>query len=273
MKLPPWFSWLRDSPWLFVLVGAVLALISLTHHAEFWGATFVFVEGVPLQLLGYGGIVLLVCGFVLGTVRLARHSPIRARPLLGTSAIYNESRRMVERCPSDEVIRATSISTKLPGDHEEDRPDVEAYLYTIASRCAEAKREGKNLLYKTVFGFGPRTADDPPEHKQRSITKRLDQFVLARAEDRLIMKYIETDWSLDVLITGQAEMLIAFPTLPADRHLQLGLKIENRAFVAQAIRWYDDCVLADAKDVTWRPSATVAVQDGVAVPSLSPATG
>jgi hypothetical protein len=201
-------------------------------------------------------------------VRLARHSPIRARPLLGTSAIYNESRRMVERCPSDEVIRATSISTKLPGDHEEDRPDVEAYLYTIASRCAEAKREGKNLLYKTVFGFGPRTADDPPEHKQRSITKRLDQFVPARAEDRLIMKYIETDWSLDVLITGQAEMLIAFPTLPADRHLQLGLKIENRAFVAQAIRWYDDCVLADAKDVTWRPSATVAVQDGVAVPSL-----
>jgi hypothetical protein len=266
------YKWLLSSPWLFLLVGTVLVLVSITKQIVLWETKFVFAEGQTLHYLGYGGGILFIAGVALGTLSLVRASPIQAKPLIGPSAIYIEARRMVERCKGYEIIRATSISTVLPGDDESEHPDVEAYLSTIASKCAEAKRCGMNLLYKTVFGFAGDANGVPPVHKMKSIDKRRELFAAGRADDRLVMKYIEADWSIDILIVGSEEMIIAFPTLPHDRHLQIALKIKGAEFVAQAIRWYDDCVLDAATEVTWRqgiaPGAPLA-----AVPDPSSTAG
>ena len=184
-----------------------------------------------------------------------RQSPIQTFALIGPAAIYGEAKKLIDGCEGHEIIRATSILTGMPGDDDSDEnAHVEAYLAAIANKCAEAKRNNHDLLYKTVLGFLPGGAGLPPEHKKLSITRRRDLFAKAGAPDRLLMKYIETDWSLDVLIVGTTQMIIAFPTLPRDRHLRIGLRIRSHAFVNQAVRWYDDCVLEQAKDIDW-PSA------------------
>jgi len=248
------YQWLLKSPWLFALVGGFLALVSVTKQTELWGAKFTLVEGFWLKLLGAVGVVVLLAGVAAAIVASARSSPIQAKPLVGRNAIYIAARQMVEKCPHDGIIRATSISTAMPSDDESDHPLVEAYLNTIVTKCAAAKLDSQALVYRTVLGFKRDSNGVPPQHKERSITRRRELFKAHGLQKSLDMRYIETDWSLDVLIVGPDQMLIAFPTAPRDRSLRLGLRVENHEFVQQAIRWYDECVVSQSKPVTWQAS-------------------
>lgn len=242
------YSWLIDRPGLIVLlVGTALLWLGFADRVEIAGQALDLTHERPRELLRLLGWPMVAAGFLLtGLNAVLRFQPFNVRPLRGSKEIYREARRMIEQCDGDEIIRATSISTSLPKDSDPDREDVEKYIAYLATRCGTAKGNDHSLIYKTVIGF---VLEDgrPPPHKHRAIHKRLDSFAQADAADRLVMRYLETSWSLDVLILGSNEMLIAFPTLPNNRQLMMGLRIKNKSFVASAVRWYDDCVWSIAK--------------------------
>jgi len=249
------YEWLLKSPWFLVLVGGLFCLVSVTRQVEVWGAKFTLIAGWWLNVIAVVGVLMITGGVTTSILAAARSSPVRAVPLIGREAIYYAARAMVQQCSNDEIIRATSISTTMPGDDESDHPLVEAYLDSIVSKCAQAKLESQALVYRTVLGFQRDSNGIPPAHKLRSITRRRDLFKAHGLSRSLDMRYIETDWSLDVLIVGPNHMLIAFPTMPSDRRLRLGLHVENHAFVQHAIKWYDECVVSQSKPLTWEPDA------------------
>lgn len=256
MKL---YERLLKSPWFLVLVGGFLCLVSVTRQTEFWGAKFTLIPGWWLNFIGGLGVLVILAGLAVAILAAAKSSPIRAIPLVGRDAIYHAARAMVERCPHDQIIRATSISTTMPGDDESDHPLVEAYLDAIVNKCAQAKLQSQALVYRTVLGFQRDSNGIPPAHKLRSITRRRDLFKAHGLSRSLDMRYIETDWSLDVLIVGPDHMLIAFPTMPSDRRLRLGLHVENHDFVQHAIKWYDECVVSQSKPLVWESNDTARI--------------
>lgn len=240
---------------MYVVGGSVLLLVSITHQIVLMEQKFSFTPGPELKALGVVGGVMLVLGIALGIALGVRmildRSPLRAEPLVSQDAIYIEARRMVEGCKGHEQIRATSITTAWPGSDDPEKKCVDKFFKALAAKCAAAKADGQDLLYTTILGFGPGTGGIPPEHKKRSITKRREFFEREKAEDRLKLLYIETDWSLDVLIVGTDQMIIGFPTLPHDREFRLGLKIKDPEFVGRVVRWYDHCVQDGARELTW----------------------
>lgn len=248
-----------EMPWIYLVPGTVLVLVSMLGRIMFMEVEAYFPASSRVRLLvGTLGGALLLVGIAHGIRSLLQVSSIRVTMLVGPEKIFVEARRMVERCKGHEVIRATSITTAWPGSEDSETKYVEEFLRALASRCSAAKKDGESLLYKTVLGFPAGTRGEPPEHKKLSIINRRKFFDNEGAGDRLIMKYIETDWSLDVLIVGDS-MIIGFPTLPRDRSLYLGLKIHNAEFVEHVAHWYDHCVLEGAQDLTWTPGSAATV--------------
>lgn len=240
-------------PWPYVFVGGALVMISITNQLVIGDYKANFTPGPVMDVLRIVGGVMLLLSIALGVRTLLDQSPIKAKLLNSHDEIYKEARRMVERCKGHEWIRATSITTKWPGSDDPAARCVEEFFRALASRCAAAKMKGQALTYMTILGFGSGGKEIPPEQKRPSIIQRQKFFANEGAGDRLKLMYLETGWSLDVVIAGSDEMIIGFPTRPRDGKFYMGLKIKDADFVGRAVEWYDHVVLHEAKELTWQP--------------------
>jgi hypothetical protein len=237
------------------LIGVMLLLISaaggLTVGAFSLPLTDIFwrviVITVGIILIGFGIV------FVLRETQKAKQKDtgIETAPLIGREAIYQEANRLLIRCCGEEVIRATSLGRYSDEEGEEELAEWFSYVETLASKIGEAKQKKLDMVYKVVMGFKPDKGGVPPSDKQRGIITRRNKFKEKNALDRIYIWSIDTSYSLDVLIVGNSNMIIGFPTVAGRRELTLGIRLTNDDFVGKVCRWFDDFVLAAAQPVTW----------------------
>jgi hypothetical protein len=244
--------WFLTHTGAFVIPGVILLALSSSKQFTFQDLRIQLPPGRVSLAAEILGSVLLLLGIGLGLRDFLDRSPIRVELLPSHEAIYREAQRMVEHCKGHGVIRATSISTGWPESDDPDYQCVLDFFKVLAAKCARAKREGKDLLYETILGFPAGTGGIPTPRKKKSVTERLRVFGHENARDRIRLMYLETEWSLDVLIVDR-EMIIGFPTLPKDRKFNLGLKIKDPEFVERVVNWYDHCVREGGRELTWDP--------------------
>ena len=110
------------------------------------------------------------------------------------------------------------------------------------------------MRYRVIMGMQLDAEGAPPPDKQQAILTRRKKFknydVL---NDRVQIKYLETQWSLNILIVGTEHLKIGFPALTGDREVVMSLRISDRSFVERVVHWYDEHLwnAKAAKDVTW----------------------
>jgi len=111
------------------------------------------------------------------------------------------------------------------------------------------------MRYRVIMGMQLDAQGTPPPDKQQAILTRRKKFknydVL---NDRLMqIKYLETRWSLDIVIVGTEHLIIGFPALEGDRQMVMSLRVSDRSFVERVASWYDEHLwnAKAVKDVTW----------------------
>lgn len=59
------YKWFLESPWVFVLTGALLVLASVTKQIVVWETKFTLFDNWLLHLAGYAGGVAILVGLIL----------------------------------------------------------------------------------------------------------------------------------------------------------------------------------------------------------------
>jgi hypothetical protein len=179
----------------------------------------------------------------------ALHASIPCRTLMTTQENYEETKRLIEHCTGDEIIRATSLGIS----HEERDPAFDSYLDTLARKIQDARRHGEAMRYRIIMGMQLDAQGAPPPNKQQAILARRKKFKHYNVlNNRLLhIKYLETQWSLDMVIVGNDHLIIGFPAFAGDRQLSMSLRVSDRSFVDRVAHWYDEHLWNVAQDVTW----------------------
>jgi hypothetical protein len=255
----------RLATWLLVIVSlvalfiTVYSLLSLIKSFGWNGLdlttsvylvlTIFSLIGIAIGLERYG--VLEGMRAEQAEVTHALHSSIDCRTLTSTHETYEEARRLIEYCTGNEIIRATTLGIS----HEERDLDFDRYLDALAKKIRDTKRRGGTMRYRVIMGMQLDAQGTPPPDKQQAILTRRKKFknydVL---NDRLMqIKYLETRWSLDIVIVGTEHLIIGFPALEGDRQMVMSLRVSDRSFVERVASWYDEHLwnAKAVKDVTW----------------------
>ncbi len=177
--------------------------------------------------------------------------PVKAFALVGRSSVYKQANELVCKCKGTESILATSLGRYSDEEGEDVNKEWIEYVEILARKIGEAKKEDQRMEYKVVMAFQPDGKGFPPPDKLRAIKRRGNAFVKHDALDRLSIMSIDISWSIDVLIIGSENMIIGFPTVGKHRDLMLGIRIQNREFVENAIAWFNEFVWKYPKAIEW----------------------
>lgn len=169
--------------------------------------------------------------------------------LEGHEVVYEEAVRLIKKCNSSDIIRSTSLD--LYSDPETITIPYKSYLETIAEVIGQGKHKKLGMSHKVVMGFRPDENGEPPPKNKQTINARRKAFMRYDALDRLYIKYVESSWFVSLLIVGDDEMIFGFPTIAGDSRIRLGIRITDRVFVGNVVRWYEEYLWHVAKDVTW----------------------
>ena len=181
------------------------------------------------------------------SVQQALVSAVSVRALTDEKMVYREASRLVNEADDSDIIRATSLGS--PPDPPKS-PPFDRYLLGVAKRIRASKERGGSLTYRIVMGYRPTNGSGPPLAKREGIRQRKEVFRAEGVLDRLLIRSIDTTWSLDILLVGDS-MIIGFPTLAGRRHIRLGLRITDKDFVGRVTQWFDDFLWDNARVETW----------------------
>jgi hypothetical protein len=173
---------------------------------------------------------------------------IDSKPLIGNEAVYGEAIRLIKACKGSEVIRATSLINNL---HDESKTPYKEYIQTLAKAVGQSKQKRLNMVYKVVMGLQSNDKGEPQLAYQQTINRRREVFKENDALDRLEIKCLETYWSLNMLIVGNEQMIIGFPTIAGDSSIRSGIRVTNKDFVDSVARWFDEYLWHRAEYVIW----------------------
>jgi len=188
----------------------------------------------------------------INEIRQTLNAVVEAQVLLGPEAVYAEAIRLIRACEGSEIIRATSLDqfTTLESYTElENIPIYKSYLETLAKKISQTKHDKIGMVYRVVIGFRPNEKGELPPGSIQIVQKRREFFKSNNALDKLEIKWLDSFWSLDLMIVGDTEMIIMFPTNIGDRHYRLAIRITHETFVSHLTRWYDERPWREAKDL------------------------
>jgi len=190
---------------------------------------------------------------------------VTLKPLMGHQAVYEEVTRLIKACNASEIIRTTSLTSSKfeketidPSDEDANKAMTayQTYFETLAKKIGEQKQKrGLGMVYKCVVGFRPNEMGEPPPNKKRAIHRRRNVFGKYNALDRMELRYIDSSWSLDLIIIGTEHMVIGLPTVAGDTEIRLGMRITDKDLVANVARWYDEYLWRESSEIQWTDEA------------------
>lgn len=181
-------------------------------------------------------------------------SSVEAKVLFGPEAVYSEAMKLIRTCEGSEIIRATSLDQFTTLDsyaNLENMSSYRSYIETLAKTVGQKKHNKIGMAYKVVVAFrSDEKGELLPSHKQ-ILDKRRELFKKYGALDKLEIKWLDSYWSLDLMIIGNKQIIILFPTVVGDHHHRLAIRITHEGFVTSVSRWYDERPWREAKDLLW----------------------
>ena len=191
-------------------------------------------------------------GQEIAEIRRTLISAIEANVFFGPEAVYAETIRLLKGCEGSEIIRTTSLdrfTTLESYTNLENMSTYRAYLETLAEALGQKKHYTIGMYYKVVVGFQPNEKGGLSSESLQIVQKRKDFFKSYNVIEKVEMKWLDSFWSLDVMIIGNKNMLIMFPTTVGDRYHRLAIRFTNKEFVSNMTRWFDERPWREAKDL------------------------
>ncbi len=191
-------------------------------------------------------------GREIAAIQLTLINTIEAKVLYGPGEVYEEAIKLIKACEGSEIIRATSLdqfSTLESYTNLEKMPIYRTYLETLIKAIGQRKPNSIGMFYKVVVGLRPNERGELTPENLQIINKRKELFQNHNVQEKLEIKWLDSFWSLDVLIVGNKQMIIMFPTTIGERHHRLALRITHTKFVSDVTRWFDERPWREAKDL------------------------
>jgi hypothetical protein len=156
----------------------------------------------------------------------------KAESLIGTKAVEDAARKLIEDCSDSDKIRAT-------GQYRPDDQLSKQYFMTIANKVKRAKQNQGDMQYQVIMPA--RSGSD-----RESLDERRRVFKEEGIEDRLIIRYAKHPWPFEVLIGGRS-MIIALLGAGEKPPYEVAIKITDSEFVEKVSEWF--------REVAWGEEA------------------
>jgi hypothetical protein len=171
-------------------------------------------------------------------------SPQRLTVLASREAIYAEAVAFIRSASINAVVRATATAYS---DESPQSDEGRTYLGELRAKARQAANMNGAFRYVVVVSYRRTAFGLAPTRIETMIRARAAAF--DQTPERIVVCETSEVSSVDVLIVGQGNAIIAFPGDAGHGRWEHGLSVRGEAFVQPLIRWYDDLIFARAAEV------------------------